>query len=217
MLLGPVRRTARVTGPAPRGERIGIFGGTFDPPHCGHVAVAQRCVDVLGLDRLLVVVANDPWMKAAETRAPAEDRFTMVTQAMAGLDRVSASRLEIDRGGPSYTVDTVDEVLAAVRVDGAADPEVFMVVGADLVAQLASWHRAEDLRRLVTLVVVGRPGSPSQALPDGWQGTRLDIEEMAVSSSEIRDMLGAGSSVAGLVPDEVVRYIGQRSLYAVGR
>jgi nicotinate-nucleotide adenylyltransferase len=205
-----------MTGSGPS-ERIGVFGGTFDPPHCGHVAVARECVRALDLDRLLVVVANDPWMKEGSGRSPAEDRFAMVTRAMAGLERVTASRLEIDRGGPSYTIDTVEELYAPARGHGAPAPHVFVVVGADLVPQLESWHRAGDMRRLVTLVVVGRPGSPVPDLPPGWVATRLDIEEMAVSSSEVRALLVADSPVGGLVPDAVIRYIGERSLYAVTR
>jgi nicotinate-nucleotide adenylyltransferase len=206
-----------MTGSGATGERIGVFGGTFDPPHCGHVAVARDCVRVLDLDRLLVVVANDPYMKEGDPRTPAEDRFAMVARAMAGLDRVTPSRMEIDRGGPSYTVDTAEALHAAARARGAPAPQVFVVVGADLVSQLASWHRADDLRRLVTLVVVGRPGSPAPDLPPGWIATRVGIEEMAVSSSEVRALLVADSPVAALVPDAVIRYIGERSLYAVDR
>lgn len=206
-----------MSAPGGRRERIGLFGGTFDPPHCGHVAVASRCVDALDLDRLLVVVANDPYMKAAGPATPVEDRYAMVARAMAGLDRVQPSRLEIDRGGPSYTVDTVSELRAAARRAGDAEPELFVVVGADLVPQLASWHRADDLRRRVTVAVVGRPGSPDPALPGGWQGVALDVGEVPVSSSEVRDLLVAGASVAGLVPDPVIRYATQRNLYAVGR
>jgi nicotinate-nucleotide adenylyltransferase len=202
---------------APRPERIGVFGGTFDPPHCGHVAVARQCVRALELDRLLAMVANDPWMKEGGDRTPAEDRFAMVVRAMAGLERVSPSRLEIDRGGASYTVDTTEALRDAARRRGEPDPRLFVVVGADLVPQLASWHRADDLRRQATIVVVGRPGAPTPVLPDGYAGTRLDIEEFEVSSSEVRERLAAGSPVSGLVPDDVIRYIAERSLYAVSR
>lgn len=190
--------------------RIGLLGGTFDPPHEGHLDAARRCRDELRLDRVLLVVANDPWQKAPRT--PAEDRYAMVVAAARGVDRVEASRLEIDRGGPSYTVDTVEEL-----VRGAGDPEIFLVVGADLVPDLPTWRRVDDLRRLVTLAVVSRPGSPAPAAAAGWRVARVEDGGVDVSSSGVRERLARGLDVGDLVPPAVVRCIARRGLYAVGR
>lgn len=194
-------------------QRIGLLGGTFDPPHAGHLAAARACVDELGLDRLLLVVANCPWQKVdGREVTPAEDRYAMAEAAAAGADRVEVSRIEIERGGPSYTVDTVEELRR--DLPGA---ELFLVVGGDLVPALSTWHRWEDLRQLVTLAVVTRPGSPRPPDPPGWRVVDVDGKVVDVSSSEVRRRLEAGEPLDGLVPDAVVRCIRARSLYAVGR
>src|ERR1700722_12141717 len=145
-------------GPAPgAGPRIGIFGGTFDPVHVGHLVAATWAREGLGLDRVLLVVANVPWQKAG-TRVvtAAEDRFRMVQAAVEGVAGVEASRMEIDRGGPSYTVDTVRELLEA---DPSTRP--YVIVGADVAKELDTWKRVDELRTAVTLVVVERGGTSS--------------------------------------------------------
>jgi nicotinate-nucleotide adenylyltransferase len=201
-----------------RAARIGILGGTFDPPHAGHVAAGRAAVDALGLDRLLLVVANDPWQKSGQrTVSPAEDRFALTEALAADIPRARASRLEIDRGGPSYSVETVEELLAGAAAGDSPPPELFLVVGADLVPDLESWQRPEDLKRLVTLAVVSRPHSPALAVPDGWRVVRVDGPAVDVSSSELRQRLAAGGSVEGVVPAGVVRCIRRRDMYAVPR
>ena len=203
--------------PAPSSPiRIGILGGTFDPPHVGHVAAARAATEQLGLDRLLLVVANDPWQKSGRREiSAAEDRFAL-TEALAGeVPGAEASRLEIERGGPSYSVDTVEEVLALTG-SGGRPAELFLVVGADLVPELASWHRVGDLQRLVTLAVVSRPTGANPAVGPGWRVNRVDGPRVAVSSSDVRDRLAAGRPVADLVPAPVVRCIRRRGMYAVG-
>lgn len=202
-------------------RRIGILGGTFDPPHCGHLAAARAVAGALGLDRLLLVVANEPWQKVpTRTVTPAEDRFAMV-EAMVSEARdvpgIEASRLEIDRGGPSYTADTVDALLGAAAAAGEPPPEVFLVVGADLLSSLATWKRVGDLRRTVTLAVVSRPRAGRPRVPRGWRAVHVDAETPDVSSSQVRDRLDHGSPVDRLVPAAVVRLIAGRALYAVGR
>src|SRR5580658_6280531 len=113
------------------------MGGTFDPPHAGHVAAARAVIDQLGLERLLLVVANDPWQKSGQRAvSAAEDRYALTEALAVEIPGAEASRLEIDRGGPSYSVDTAEEVLAAAR-DGGAGAELFLVVGADLVPELS--------------------------------------------------------------------------------
>ncbi len=199
--------------PAPEPPaRIGILGGTFDPPHAGHVAAARAVIERLGLDRLLLVVANDPWQKSGQREiSAAEDRYALTEALAEEVPGAEASRLEIDRGGPSYSVDTAAEVLA--RAGGPA--ELFLVVGADLVPELGSWHRHEDLARLVTLAVVSRPTGAAPAVPTGWRVEWVDGPRVALSSSEVRDLLASGGSVDGLVPEGVIRCMHRRGMYAV--
>ncbi len=199
------------TPEAPR--RIGILGGTFDPPHAGHAVAAHAVIDRLGLDRLLLVVANDPWQKSGQrTVTPAEDRFALTEALAREVPGAEASRLEMQRGGPSYSVETVEEILAEA---GERPVELYLVVGADLVSELDTWHRHEDLRRLVTLAVVSRPGGPVPDVPPGWDVEWVDGPQVPVSSSQVRDLLAAGQSVEGLVPDAVIHCIDRRALYAV--
>lgn len=213
-------------GPAPppapgggaRGERLGLLGGTFDPPHCGHVAAARACVKALDLARLLLVVANEPWQKTPQRSVTAAtDRLAMAAEVAAMVPHAEASAIEVDRGGPSYTADTVDEILAGAVALGAPPPEIFLIVGSDLVRSLSTWKRVDDLRRKVTLAVVSRPGNRVADAPPGWRTVFVEGEAVDVSSSEVRDRLERGLPVGGLVPDEVVRCIGRRGLYAVGR
>jgi nicotinate-nucleotide adenylyltransferase len=201
-----------------RPERIGLLGGTFDPPHVGHAAAARAVQGALALDRLLLVVANDPWQKSpTRVITPAEDRFAM-TQALAeDLPGVEASRLEIDRGGPSYTVMTVEAIRAEAGRAGRVPPEIFLVVGADLVPDLGTWERVADLQGLVTLAVVSRPTTPTPEVPPGWRVQWVNGPQVDVSSSAVRSVLAQGGSVEDLVPAGVVRCIRRRNLYAVGR
>lgn len=194
------------------GPRIGIFGGTFDPIHLGHVEVADSVREQLGLDRMLVVVANHPWQKQDRPVTPAEDRFALVTAALADRPGLEASRLELDRGGPSYTVDTVRELARS-----APDAELFVVVGSDVVSSLDTWREHESLRGLVTLAVVDRPGTPHLDPPPGWRAVRVAVDPIDVSSTDLRAVLEAGGSVEGLVPEAVIRSLSDRGLYATDR
>jgi len=198
-------------GSAPR-ERIGLFGGTFDPIHRGHVEVASAVRDALGLDRMLVMVANQPWQKLDRPVTPAEDRFAMVVAALADRPGLEASRIELDRGGPSYTVDTVRHLRS--QEPGAA---VTVVVGADVVAGLDTWHAHEVLRDLVTLAIVDRPGAPAIDPPPGWRFERVPVAPLDVSSTELRTRLEAGEPVDDAVPAAVIRCMVERGLYATGR
>jgi len=198
-----------VNGPRPR---IGLFGGTFDPIHQGHVEVADAVRTALDLDRMLVVVANHPWQKQDRPVTPAEDRFAMVVAALADHPGLEPSRLELDRGGPSYTIDTVRHLLA--DEPGA---ELSVVVGADVVAALDTWHEHEQLRELVTLAVVDRPGVDQVRPPAGWRSVRVAVSPVDVSSTGLRTILESGGSVAGLVPEAVIRCMSERGLYATGR
>jgi nicotinate-nucleotide adenylyltransferase len=200
------------------GERLGILGGTFDPPHIGHVAAATAARAQLHLDRVLFVVANDPWQKSpVRDVSPAADRLALVEAAIEGVDGAEVSRMELDRGGPSYTVETVEELAARATAEGREPPEQFLIVGADVADTLSTWHRAEDLAELVTLAVVARPGARAPGDLGPWRVEFVPGTSVDVSSSEIRELVGRGDSIVGLVPPSVERCIRQRTLYAVPR
>ena len=194
------------------GPRIGIFGGTFDPIHLGHLEVAEAVKRALGIDTMLVVVANLPWQKQDRPITPAEDRFAMVVAALDDRPGLEASRIEIDRGGPSFTVDTVRQLLG-----GHPGAQLFLVVGADVVGALDTWQEHEALRDLVTLAVVDRPGAPHLDPPEGWRSIRVAVAPVDVSSTDLRSVLEAGGSVEGLAPPGVIRCISERGLYATHR
>ena len=156
-------------------ERIGVFGGTFDPVHVGHLVAAVNARHDLGLERVVLVVANVPWQKTGLRQVtPAEDRFAMVEAAVRGVPGLEASRLEIDRGGASYTADTVAELH-----ERHPRAELYVIVGWDVSAELDSWDRFEEVRELASLVVVNRPGAPAACrarptgmAPDGGHGAQ---------------------------------------------
>jgi nicotinate-nucleotide adenylyltransferase len=187
-----------------------VFGGTFDPIHVGHLVAAVNVRYTLALDRLLLVVANIPWQKAgSRSITPAEDRFAMVEAAVAGVAGLEASRLEIDRGGSSYTADTLEEV-------GSSHPgaELFCVVGADTTEDLATWDRAEVIARLATLVVVNRPGAPLPGRLPGWRVEEVVVPALEVSSTDLRARAADGRPLDYLVPDAAVHTMRARGLYA---
>jgi len=191
-------------------QRIGILGGTFDPVHVGHLFAAVEARHELHLDQVLLVVANEPWQKVGErTVTRAEDRFAVVAAAVDGVEGVEASRIEIDRGGPSYTIDTVDEL--SRQYPGA---QLYLIVGTDLVGDLPTWHRAQDLPDKVVLVVVHRGGVPPVADPPGWRVERLVIPALEISSSDLRRRLTQGRPVDFLVPERAIRCIRRLGLYA---
>jgi len=190
-------------------QRIrGLFGGTFDPPHLGHVAAARAAVASLGLDELVVTVARDPQLKPDTPTARAEARYEMARAAFEGLDKVRVSDIELRRDGPTYTVDTVTELL-----DEDPGATLLLVVGADAARTLASWHRAGELAGLVTVAVVPRPG-PSAAAPPGFRVVEVAMEPVDLSSTGIRAALGRGEDPAGLVPEGVVPLVLANRLYS---
>jgi nicotinate-nucleotide adenylyltransferase len=194
------------------GRRIGLFGGTFDPIHRGHVEVAESVWRALGLDRMLVVVANEPWQKQDRPVTPAEDRFAMVSAALAGRPGLEPSRIELDRGGPSYTVDTVRDLL-----EPEPEAEIVVVVGGDVVTGLDGWHQPEALRQLATLAIVDRPGVPVADPPPGWRYVHVPVAPPDVSSTDLRARLEAGEPVHDDLPESVIRCISERGLYATNR
>jgi nicotinate-nucleotide adenylyltransferase len=192
-------------------ERLGVFGGTFDPVHVGHVVVAAETRARLGLDRVLLVVAGDPWQKRGRVVAPAADRLALVAAAVEEVDGVEASGIEVERGEASVTADTLEALTAPGR-------ELFLVLGADAVANMPTWRRLEETRHLATVVVVERAGDAHSEPPGpGWRVERIAIPRLDISSTELRERLRDGHPVDGLVPGEVVREIHRRGLYTDGR
>jgi nicotinate-nucleotide adenylyltransferase len=188
-------------------ERVGVLGGTFDPVHVGHVVAAVDTRAALALDRVLMVVAGDPWQKRGEVLAPAADRLALVEAAVEGLDGIEASAIEIERGEPSVTYDT----LAAL---GAPGRELFLVLGADAARNMPTWRRLEETRDLATVVIVERAGDAHAEAPaPGWRVERVTIPRLDIASRDLRARLAAGQPIDGLVPPAVVRAIAERGLY----
>lgn len=187
------------------GERVGVLGGTFDPVHIGHLVAALAVRHALALDRVLMVVAGDPWQKRGTVVTAAADRLAMVEAAVSGLDGLEASAVEIERGGATYTIDTLCEL-------AAADRELFLIVGADVAAGLDGWRRAADVRAAATLVVVDRDGIPGLE-PRPPYAVGVSIPRLDVASSDLRARVARGEPIDVLVPAGAVRVIRERRLY----
>ena len=188
--------------------RVGLFGGTFDPPHLGHLVTAVNVRYVLKLDLVVLMVANDPWQKHGTREvASALDRLAMVQAAIAGVDGLIAGDDEITRGGPSYTADT----LAALH-ERYLGVELFTIVGDDAAAKFGSWQRANEIAKLSTLVVVDRPGSPLMP-PSEFDWHRVEVPRLEVSSSDLRARFIDGRPLEYLVSDAVLQVIAARNLY----
>lgn len=176
--------------------RIGLFGGTFDPIHVGHLAVASAAVHGLRLDRTLFVVSHRPWQKVGSRSIASSDlRLKMVRAAVADRPDFEASSLEIDRGGSSYTIDTVEALLAQDK-----KAKIVLVVGSDVIADLDTWHRYEELAELVTVGVIDRPGDVGAEAPPGFTVERVQAPLVDLSSTMLRKRLAAGQPVDYLVP-----------------
>ena len=199
--------------PAERpGARIGVLGGTFDPVHVGHLVTAVNVRHALALDRVLLVVANDPWQKAGTVRTAAPDRLAMVAAAVAGVDGLEVCDLELRRGGPSYTADTLADL--AAQHPGA---ELHLILGSDAAGGLDTWERAEEVAALARLAVVVRPGAEAAHPPPGWRHVVVEVPRLDVSSTDLRARVADGRPLDWLVTDEVVQVIRERHLYAAGR
>ena len=188
--------------------RVGLFGGTFDPPNLGHLVTAVNVRHVLKLDLVVLMVANDPWQKHGTREvASAVDRLAMVQAAIRGVDGLVAGDDEISRGGPSFTADTL--IALGQRYKG---DELFTIVGDDAAAIFGSWQRASEIAKLSTLVVVDRPGSPLMP-PSEFVWNRVEVPRLEVSSTDLRERFVDGRPLDYLVSNEVLKVIAERGLY----
>lgn len=190
-------------------RRVGIMGGTFDPIHHGHLVAASEVADLFDLDEVIFVPTGQPWQKAHRTVSTAEHRYLMTVVATASNPRFWVSRVDIDRPGPTFTVDTVNDI-AAIRPGS----ELFFITGADALQAILSWRDADRLFSMCHFVGVTRPGYhlsgehlPSESV------TLLDVPAMAISSSAVRERVRSSRPVWYLVPDGVTQYIAKHRLY----
>jgi len=188
--------------------KVGIVGGTFDPIHVGHLMVAACVHAALELDETRVVVAGDPYQKNPPT-APGEERLEATRAAVEdlGIDGIVVDDSEVRRAGPTYTIDTVEQM----RGD-----DIYLAIGNDAATRIPTWHRVDDLRELCTLALVKRPGAAPVDLP-GWRIAPVDIPLLDVSSSMIRERLMLGLPVDGLVPAAAMRVVRKYGRYAGAR
>ena len=190
-----------------RAPRIGVMGGTFDPIHHGHLVAASEVVQSLDLDEVVFVPTGQPWQK--HDVSAAEHRYLMTVIATASNPRFTTSRVDIDRGGPTYTTDTLRDLRAQ-----RPDAEFFFITGADAIAQIFTWRDHDELWRLAHFVAVSRPGhvlNIDDLPPEGV--SQLEVPALAISSTDCRDRVHRGYPVWYLVPDGVVQYIAKHHLY----
>ena len=189
--------------------RLGVMGGTFDPIHHGHLVAASEAAHLLDLDEVVFVPTGQPYRKDVTKVTPAEHRYLMTVIATASNPSFTVSRVDIDRGGPTYTRDTLLDLRAQ-----RPDDELFFITGADALAQILSWRGVDQLWELAHFVGVTRPGHElsDAGLPED-KVTLVEVPAMAISSTDCRERTAAGDPVWYLVPDGVVQYIGKYHLY----
>lgn len=190
-------------------RRLGVMGGTFDPIHHGHLVAASEVQARFNLDEVIFVPTGQPWQKPDQGVSPAEDRYLMTVIATASNPRFSVSRVDVDRRGLTYTVDTLTDLHAQYPGD-----ELFFITGADALEQIVSWHRIGELFDLAHFIGVTRPGYhlDDTHLPPGAVSL-IEVPAMAISSTDCRERVSKGLPVWYLVPDGVVQYISKRGLY----
>ncbi len=186
------------------------MGGTFDPIHHGHLSTASEVAELLDLDEVVFVPTGQPWQKTFRDVTPAEDRYLMTVIATASNPRFSVSRVEIDRPGATYTVDTLREL-------ASEDTDLFFITGADALTNITTWDRVDELFSLAHFIGVTRPGydATTVALPPD-SVSLVEVPALSISSTDLRARVANGDPIWYLVPDGVVRYIHKRGLYAGG-
>ncbi|MQA97272.1 MAG: nicotinate-nucleotide adenylyltransferase [Streptosporangiales bacterium] len=198
------------TGGSPGARKVGIMGGTFDPIHHGHLVAASEVAHLFGLDEVVFVPTGEPWQKSGRDVSPAEDRYLMTVIATASNPRFHVSRIEVDRGGPTYTIDTLRQLCKQY----GAGVRLFFITGADALAQILGWRDADDLFDLAHFVGCNRPGHrlSDTGLPEG-KVSLVEVPALAISSTECRERVQSGEPIWYLVPDGIVQYINKRGLY----
>jgi nicotinate-nucleotide adenylyltransferase len=195
------------------GRRVGVMGGTFDPIHYGHLVTAEEAAVQFGLDQVVFVPTGQPWMKVDREVSPTEDRYLMTVVATASNPRFSVSRVEIDRDGPTYTVDTLREL-----ADQHPDAELYFITGADAILEIFEWKDPEDVLSLAHFIAATRPGYDlarfEAAEPTHHpKVSTMDIPALAISSSDIRARVREGRAIRYLLPEGVKSYIEKQALY----
>jgi nicotinate-nucleotide adenylyltransferase len=192
------------------GARVGVMGGTFDPIHHGHLVAASEVAHAFSLDEVVFVPTGEPWQKNGRNVSAAEDRYLMTVIATASNPQFSVSRVDIDRPGPTYTIDTLRDLRAA---RGSAD-QFFFITGADALAKMLSWRDVDELFTLAHFVGCTRPGHrlTGDGLPDG-KVSLIEIPALTISSTACRARVAVGEPIWYLVPDGIVQYIAKRGLY----
>lgn len=192
-------------------RRLGILGGTFDPPHLGHRAAALAVQTQVGLDEIVLMVANEPWQKVGDRQvSAAQVRWDMTDALVQGISGLRADDREIRRGGPTFTVDTLEEILS-----DQPDTEIFLIVGADTAERLETWHRASDVVGLSTIVIVNRDETTNTA-PGFLRDARVlnvTMNPVDVSSSALREAVARGESIDAMTSSSVASIIRDCSLY----
>ena len=197
--------------------KLGILGGTFDPVHLGHLIIAEKAMTSLGLDRVLFVPAGDPWLKAGMEITPRQHRLAMMLAAVADNPKLKVSPSELERFGPSYTVET----LAEFQEDYGLQTALYFIIGADALRDFGRWHEPQRVLELCTLAVVGRPAQASLDLPEleailpgiGQRVALVDDVDIDISATDIRQRVAEGRSIKSLVPPAVEAYIQEQHLY----
>ncbi len=186
-------------------KKVGILGGTFNPPHIGHLIIANEVRHACDLDEVRLIPTSSPPHKEASVGVTGQQRLEMVTCATADIEGIKASSFEVDRGGVSYTYDTIVGLVAA-------EPETkfYFIIGGDMIDTLHTWYRIEELVEMVTFIGVGRPGSESKS---NYPVTMIEIPEIDLSSTLIRQRFQEGGTVALLIPSTVESYIREAGLY----
>ncbi len=188
-------------------SRIGILGGTFDPPHYGHLTIAETAIRKLKLKEVIFVPAKTPPHKSEEEISSRRDRLAMLKLAVAGKERIHISEIEFERQGPSYTVDTLTELQREYP-----DDEFYFLIGADNISEMESWHQPERIFEMVNVVAAGRPGFSAAGKFAGMIES-FDMKPVNISSTMIREKVRADLSISGLLPAAVEEYILKRNLY----